>query len=93
MNRRSCVRRWDHVRGLTNVVVVNVTTSWIALVSPTHDICFPASGVRFEISNHFLSATVSLNPSISSFLGAFHRFGLRKGFALDIQKSDFDKHG
>lgn len=36
------------------IIIMEVTTSWIALISPTHNVCLPASRVVLEISDHFL---------------------------------------
>ena len=39
---------------ILHLIIMEVATSWIALVSPTHDVCLPASRVVLEVRNHFL---------------------------------------
>ena len=36
------------------VIVVVITTPWVALIGATHSIGFPTSRIGFEVRNHFL---------------------------------------
>lgn len=40
---------------ILHLIIMEVATSWIALVSPTYDVCLPASRVVLEVRNHFRS--------------------------------------
>ena len=54
---------WMHIMALGRghmmivmhvVIVVVITTPWVALIGATHSIGFPTSRIGFEVRNHFL---------------------------------------
>ena len=65
------------------IIIMEVTTSWIALVSPTHNVCLPASRVVLEVRNHFLGKR-SLVSFISWLQRGSQRRSCERGF--DLQK-------
>lgn len=68
---------------ILHLIIMEVATSRIALVSPTYDVCLPASRVVLEVRNHFLGKR-SLVSFISWLQRGSQRRSCERGF--DLQK-------